>query len=51
MQRKLYTKPVVLNHELITFETLLSCKPPNEAYDSPIHGSICIKPDLTWFKR
>ncbi|MCZ8516483.1 hypothetical protein O9H85_29670 [Paenibacillus filicis] len=52
MQKKLYSKPVVMNHELISFETLLSCKPPNipgQRLDNGNH--VCLKPGGTgWFE-
>ncbi|CAG7632545.1 hypothetical protein PAECIP111802_01856 [Paenibacillus allorhizosphaerae] len=52
MQRKLYSKPVVLHHDLITFETLLSCKPPNmPGVNLNTGAAICLKPDGTYFPR
>lgn len=54
MESKLsYQKPVVLNHQPLVFETLISCDPPNEPGEisnGPI--PICVNPDdHTWFPR
>lgn len=49
---KIYSEPKVVKHELITFETLLSCKAPNRPgviYNG--NKPICVRPDDTWFPR
>jgi len=52
MQKKLYSKPVVLNHELISFETLLSCKTPNSPGVNLNTGAqICLRPTGSYFPR
>lgn len=50
--KKTYSSPAILNHAEIKFETLISCKPPNEPGEI-FHGSkpICVRPDGTWFPR
>ncbi|MBD2848561.1 hypothetical protein IDH44_25565 [Paenibacillus sp. IB182496] len=45
-----YTKPAVLLHEQVKFETLISCDPPNVAIDA-FGKPICLRPDETWFPR
>ena len=52
LQKKPYCKPIVLGHEQITFETLLSCKPPNDPGLNLDNGQmVCLKPDGTYFPR
>lgn len=52
LQKKPYSKPLVLGQELITFETLLSCKPPNEPGKNLENGQlVCLRPDGTYFPR
>lgn len=50
--KKHYSEPKILKHEDIAFETLLSCRPPNEPgqiYNGSIE--ICVRPDGTFFPR
>jgi len=50
--KKAYSKPLVLGHEVITFETLLSCKPPNEPGKNLETGElVCLRPDGTYYPR
>ncbi|WP_248927123.1 hypothetical protein [Paenibacillus hamazuiensis] len=51
MEKKVYSRPIVLNHELVQFETLLSCNPPNSPAVTATGKQVCLKPDLTWFER
>jgi len=50
--KKRYTKPEVLQHEPVVFETAISCNPPSEIIPNPFPGGegklICIHPDQTW---
>ncbi|WP_248927119.1 hypothetical protein [Paenibacillus hamazuiensis] len=50
--KKAYVKPQVLAHEVITFETLLSCNPPNiPATKLDTQQQVCLRPDGTFYYR
>ncbi|CAG7613234.1 hypothetical protein PAESOLCIP111_01577 [Paenibacillus solanacearum] len=52
MPKRSYSKPAVLNHQLISFETLLSCNPPNIPGQRLDNGNrICLLPNgAGWFE-
>ena len=50
--KKAYSKPLVTAHEIIIFETLLSCNLPNHPGQDEVTGApVCLRPDNTWFPR
>jgi len=53
MKKKQYVKPEVKSHEMIIFETLLSCESPNEpATIDNGNIPICVMPGGGgWFPR
>ncbi len=52
MEKKKYAEPKVVSHEVVTFETLLSCHPPNiPAQTTDGNLPVCLRPDGTWFPR
>lgn len=48
MTKKLYTKPEVLNHASIAFETGLSSCIDVATRTNPPYNQVCLRPDGTW---
>ncbi|CAG7613100.1 hypothetical protein PAESOLCIP111_01560 [Paenibacillus solanacearum] len=50
--KRTYDKPVVLGHYHITFETLLSCSPPDHPGQDLVTGApVCLRPDGSYYPR
>lgn len=50
MEKKLYSKPSVMSHESITFETgLSSCIKIATVDDTNPPEKVCLRPDHIWY--